>query len=415
MRAAFALLAFPLIGCPQVNIAGTWYVTAQSVRGASFTADGKITQSGSALGGMINIANSACAIAASLKGSVAVSSVTILASSGTETDTFIGTATVDGSHITGTYSTPLGTCTNGDFGTWEGTRIPDGPPALIGILNAATFSQHIAPRSIVAIFGTNLASDTGLAVSLPIPTSLAGTQVAYCLPQNLNCVALGLLYVSPGQINAVLPTTGITLASTATAAFQVTVASTVQPGGSSSSQKTLINIDNQAPGFFQEGYDCPYPATCSVSATKTATNTVLRGAVTDLSGKLITSQNPILAGHPYVAYLTGLGFPTPGTRFGPVVYVTEAATTGQKYGVTYGPDFAGPSPCCAGLDQVNFTLPPDLRRSFTDGVHLPTCASITGDVAVEMLLTISSNVLGQASDSVQIPVLLHKGDLSCAP
>ena len=68
-----------------------------------------------------------------------------------------------------------------------------------GVVNAASYAQPIAPGSIVSIFGTNLAPAPARADHTLLPTSLAGTSVT------IGGIAAPLFYVSPGQINAQVP------------------------------------------------------------------------------------------------------------------------------------------------------------------------------------------------------------------
>ena len=69
-----------------------------------------------------------------------------------------------------------------------------------GIVNAAGFQAPVAPGSVIAIFGTNLAASTLPAPSLPVPTTLGGATVLVN-----GKLSAPLFYVSPGQINAQLP------------------------------------------------------------------------------------------------------------------------------------------------------------------------------------------------------------------
>ncbi len=70
-----------------------------------------------------------------------------------------------------------------------------------GIVNAASFAggQPVAAGSLVAIFGSNLASGLAQADSIPLSTRLGDTRVLF------NGIAAPLLFVSAGQINAQLP------------------------------------------------------------------------------------------------------------------------------------------------------------------------------------------------------------------
>lgn len=70
--------------------------------------------------------------------------------------------------------------------------------AQSGVLNAASWSSPVAPGSIVAIFGTNLAASPRSA-GTPWPVTLGGTSV------KINGVPAPLAFVSPTQINAQVP------------------------------------------------------------------------------------------------------------------------------------------------------------------------------------------------------------------
>ena len=83
-------------------------------------------------------------------------------------------------------------------------RITGTAPALPtgGVVNAATYaSGTLAPNTIVSIFGSNLATVTaaGQLAAGSYPTSLFGTRVTF------GSSDAQLLYVSPLQINAVVP------------------------------------------------------------------------------------------------------------------------------------------------------------------------------------------------------------------
>lgn len=68
-----------------------------------------------------------------------------------------------------------------------------------GVVNAASYTQPVVPGSIMAIFGTNLASGVYSAAATPLPTILGNTSVS------MNGVPAPLFYVSPNQINAQVP------------------------------------------------------------------------------------------------------------------------------------------------------------------------------------------------------------------
>ncbi len=78
-----------------------------------------------------------------------------------------------------------------------------------GIVNAASFAPpglpngSIARGSIFSIFGRDLGPTDSPPLAFPLQTTLGGVSIEVC--QGGNCVAAIPLFVSPGQINAVMP------------------------------------------------------------------------------------------------------------------------------------------------------------------------------------------------------------------
>ncbi|MDQ3012570.1 MAG: hypothetical protein M3X11_17900, partial [Acidobacteriota bacterium] len=79
-----------------------------------------------------------------------------------------------------------------------------GSAAVVVSVNAASFAGPLAPASIAAAFGTDLATRSELAQVLPLPVTLAGTSVHVIDSQNAEHAAQ-LFFVSPGQINYLIP------------------------------------------------------------------------------------------------------------------------------------------------------------------------------------------------------------------
>ena len=74
--------------------------------------------------------------------------------------------------------------------------------AQIAIVSAASYRPLVAPNSLASIFGSNIANSTTTAqldANKQLPTQLAGVTV------QINGTAASLLYVSPGQINFLVP------------------------------------------------------------------------------------------------------------------------------------------------------------------------------------------------------------------
>ncbi len=106
-------------------------------------------------------------------------------------------------------------------------------------VSAASFTAgSFAPDSIIACFGTNMATGTEASSTVPLPTTLAGTRM---LVRDSAGVAreAPLFFVSPTQINYLLPT--------GTASGTATVTITASNGALSGGQ---IEVTQTAPGLF---------------------------------------------------------------------------------------------------------------------------------------------------------------------
>ncbi|HVY94702.1 MAG TPA: hypothetical protein VHA14_18195, partial [Bryobacteraceae bacterium] len=186
----------------------------------------------------------------------------------------------------------------------------------IQVFNAASFAAGaVAPGSIISIFGKGL-SKSAASITDPSgpPTTLAGTSVT------VGGVTAGLFYVSPVQINAVLSS------STPTGTEPVVVTSA---NGTVTGSVTVAS--SAPPGLF--------------SLTGTGSND---GAIVEsLTGRVgafsVTSGTRSIF---LSLFLTGADLSTT-----PAVLVAGVSAT-----VT----FAGASPCCQGLQQINVTLPASL-------------------------------------------------------
>jgi uncharacterized protein (TIGR03437 family) len=75
----------------------------------------------------------------------------------------------------------------------------------LATVSAASYDGEQAAESMAAAFGENLANSTAAATTLPLPTTLAGTTVKVKDAEGTERNA-PLFFVSPGQINYLLPT-----------------------------------------------------------------------------------------------------------------------------------------------------------------------------------------------------------------
>ncbi|MGB6946403.1 MAG: IPT/TIG domain-containing protein [Bryobacteraceae bacterium] len=195
---------------------------------------------------------------------------------------------------------------------------------------AANFPLELAPRMLIAIYGSNLASGT---------VSIGGSP-------------LTLDYVSATQINAVLPDTASGL-----------TALTVQ--NSSGQNSVNVYVGTAAPSIFTQDSSGTGPA----SALK----------ATDQS--LVTASNPLHAGDSVELYATGLGLTSSTNGFDVAVQQPTVTVGGVACPVT----FAGAAPNYVGLDQINCTIPAGLASSATVSVVVTSGdrTSNTATVAIQ--------------------------------
>jgi uncharacterized protein (TIGR03437 family) len=113
---------------------------------------------------------------------------------------------------------------------------------LAGVKNAASYAPVIAPQMLVSIFGHDFSNLTFTSTANPLPTQLNGTTITF------NGVAAPILYLSPTQINAQVPSA---LQGSLTADVVVT---TVK---GASNTVTVTVSDGKAMGIFtQAGAGC---------------------------------------------------------------------------------------------------------------------------------------------------------------
>jgi uncharacterized protein (TIGR03437 family) len=209
------------------------------------------------------------------------------------------------------------------------------------IVNGASFAPvtggmpSIAPGSIISIFGTNLAAKTAAAQSIPLQTALAGTSVT------IGGVSAPLLYVSPFQINAQVPTDLITAFLNLFPIMSLTVRN---PVGDGPSVNTLINSVD--PGIF------------TVDASGRGAGAIRHNA----TGLAVDAQDPAVPGEFVQIFATGLGAVSPAVPSGqaassqPPSSTTLAATVTMN-GVNAPVSFSGLAPGFVGLYQVNAQVP----------------------------------------------------------
>jgi uncharacterized protein (TIGR03437 family) len=113
-----------------------------------------------------------------------------------------------------------------------------GQVVVSGVVSAASWASPVAAGSVVAIFGSQLANITASASGYPLPTNIRGTSVT------VNGVAAPLYFVSPGQINAQMPSS---IYSPVTGAISASLIVTSPIG---TSPATQVAVTDSVPGVF---------------------------------------------------------------------------------------------------------------------------------------------------------------------
>jgi len=201
-----------------------------------------------------------------------------------------------------------------------------------GIVNGASFapSAAVSPWSIASLFGSNLASRTTGATTLPLPTSLGGTSVV------VNGAPAPLFFTSTGQINFQVP-----VEATGTSA---TVA--VSSRGAVGNSVTLA-IAPAAPGIF----------TADSSGRGQA-------ALLNQDSSPNSATNPAAAGSVLQIFATGLGATSPAVATGKpgassAPFNQTTTTPVVLFNGTPSPSvqFSAAAPGFVGLYQVNAVIP----------------------------------------------------------
>jgi uncharacterized protein (TIGR03437 family) len=224
------------------------------------------------------------------------------------------------------WTTDFGSFIDATFGTQN-----------VRTVNAASYSQSIAPDAIVATFGSQLTQSTTSASSVPLPTSMGGINIT------INGTPAQLLFVSPSQINYVVP-----------ASVAAGVASVRVSNNGNEIAGGTVNVEYVSPSIFTfagTGNGTP--------AGQTTFDGVSFQSVANPDGtpralSVGTTSKPNFL----ILYGTGL-------RRRSSLSGARVTIGGLPAQITY----LGAHPGLAGLDQANIRLPLELRgRGIVDVV-----------------------------------------------
>jgi uncharacterized protein (TIGR03437 family) len=251
------------------------------------------------------------------------------------------------------------------------------------VVNAASFfapglpAGSIAQGSIFSLFGTGLGPAQGMQQSaFPLTTTVAGVSIQ--VKQGATSVNALPLFVVAGQVNALMPSN--------TPLGWVSVWVTYN-GQQSNPSPVLIVHDS--PGIFTATGTGIGPAAVqnAINATSVVPN---------------SNQASAKPGQTEVLYLTGLGpISAPDNQPAPpgnLPTPVEVWVGGISAAVAY----SGRSPCCSGLDQIDFVVPPNAPQ----GCWVPVAVR-TSNVTV-------ANYVSMAIDPAGAPCSDPSNTLSAA-
>jgi len=224
--------------------------------------------------------------------------------------------------------------------TTSASIVPNPGPTAITTVSAASFQPNvIAAESIVSGFGSNLTSATDQAVSLPLPTTLAGALVYIRDSANAQRIA-PLFFASPSQINYLVPI------GTAGGPATVTVLN-----GSTTIATGTVQVAGVAPGLFSAAANGQgVAAATALRIAGDGTQTFAPVAVYDQTqGKFIAT--PIdLGAESDQTFLLLFGTGIRGRSSLPAVTALAGGTNAEVL-------YAGSQGSFVGLDQINLRLP----------------------------------------------------------
>jgi uncharacterized protein (TIGR03437 family) len=237
-----------------------------------------------------------------------------------------------------------------------------------GVLNAAAPEMPgLARGGYFSIFGRNLGTSTATVTALPIPTTLGGAQVRIKPAGSTTLINAFLYFVSPGQINAVMPST----VPEGDADVTVTV-------GTATSPVARVRVERNRPGIF------------TIGSLRNGLG-IAQNYESPVSQPLNVFTNPARPGQTLIIWATGLGPLLSGSDAnspvaGNIVTNAEVLVAGKSFPALY----AGRAPGIPGVDQINFTLPND--SSIPDGCYIPLQIKI--GTVLSNITTISKTTSG---------------------
>ena len=218
--------------------------------------------------------------------------------------------------------------------------------APTGVMNAVgpTPTTAVAPGSLVSIYGQGLAAALAIGSTNPLSQSVGGTTVT------INNSILGLMFVSPQQINAQIPS-GLS-----DGQYTLDVHVTGQPDVT-----TTITIQRDAPGLF-----------CN------SVNSIQYALAFHADGTAVTATSPATAGETVSVLGTGFG-PYSATVVDGFFPTTPAPAINDSLSITFGGQsvattWSGAAGGFVGIVSTSFQIPTGLAS----GTTVPLKVTVNG-------------------------------------
>ena len=212
------------------------------------------------------------------------------------------------------------------------------PPQIYyrGVVNVASYMPPALPSGGIArgaqfsIFGSSLGPAASPALSFPLSTSLAGVSIS--VTQGTTTVAAIPVYLSPGQINAIMPSNA--------------------PLGMVSVRVTYNNSRSN---------NAPVQVVASSFGIFTSTGTGQGpGSIENYSPAALplnSLNTPAQPGQTEILYGVGLGAGLGPDNVAPASGNLPTPVEVFVGGISAAVSYSGRTACCAGIDQINFQVP----------------------------------------------------------
>ncbi len=229
-----------------------------------------------------------------------------------------------------------------------------------GIVNAASFvapglpGGNLARGSIFSIFGKNLGPASSPTLAFPLVINLGGVSIK--VSQGTTSVDAIPLFVSPGQINAIMPSNA-----------PLGMVSVRVSFNNSTGNPSPVRVVDSSFGIF------------SVNSAGLGPG-VMQNFVAADNQPVNSTQLAAKPGDIVTLYGTGLGAVSGPDNLAPPVgdlpAITDVSIGGQKASLFYH----GRSPCCSALDQIVFKVPDNAPLGCWVPVYVRTNNTVTSNV-----------------------------------